>query len=123
MAAVAHFGHVVIDCANPDQLAQFWCTMLDTTVQMRWNQYVMLRPTEKGGVALAFQQVPESKSGKNRMHLDLMITDGDLAKATDSAIAAGATVINSLTEDPVTITVLQDPEGNEFCLVLLPPKH
>jgi predicted enzyme related to lactoylglutathione lyase len=123
MTAVGQFGHVVVDCANPDQLAEFWCTMLDTTVQMRWNQYVMLRPTEKGGVALAFQRVPEPKSGKNRMHLDLIVTDGDLPKATQAAVAAGATVVSSLTEDPVTITVLQDPEGNEFCLVLLPPRH
>jgi predicted enzyme related to lactoylglutathione lyase len=129
MAALGSLSHIVIDCVDPAALATFWCAALDTTVHMTWKQYVMLEPTQKDGrkdgrkdgVALAFQQVPEAKLGKNRLHLDLFVEVGQLQAATDAALLLGATLVQTNFDDPVTVNVMHDPEGNEFCLVEVPP--
>ena len=80
---------------------------------------------------LWFQQVPEAKSGKNRLHLDLYPTDRDpsltleqrvaLVDATvDELVALGATVRHRERDDdpgdPSYFVTLADPEGNEFCV-------
>jgi hypothetical protein len=56
--------------------------------------------------------VPEPKTAKNRMHFDLRAPDGDVAAEVDRLAALGATVLRR-GED---LTVMQDPEGNEFCV-------
>lgn len=112
---VGRWHHVVVDCADPEALAAFWSAALAVGVEGRWHQYVMLEPTVPGGPALAFQQVPEPKAGKNRLHLDLMVDD--LAGAADRIVALGGTGVSEVTEDGVTVRVFADPEGNELCLV------
>lgn len=78
----------------------------------------MLEATAGAGIALAFQQVPEAKVGKNRMHFDLFVDDLDESLA--NALSLGATLIEANEQDGVKVRVLADPEGNEFCLVLVP---
>jgi predicted enzyme related to lactoylglutathione lyase len=65
-------------------------------------------------LAIGFLRVPEAKSGKNRLHLDLRSTD--LAEATEQALALGATRADDV-YDGGDWQVLRDPEGNEFCLL------
>ena len=72
------------------------------------------------GIEILLQQVPEAKSGKNRLHLDLRTTD--LTAEAERVVALGA---RQLTGTPVTGVgwrwhILADPDGNEFC-VLQPP--
>jgi len=109
-----HLSHFVIDCNDPQALAGFWADMLGVEVHYNWHQYVMLRPTVEGGPALTFQQVAEPKVGKTRAHLDIIVDD--LEAATAYAIERGATALERNQEDAVTVQVLADPEGNEFCL-------
>ena len=75
-----------------------------------------------------FQPVPEPKVVKNRVHLDLDVGGGRgtpleerrrrVEAEADRLVAAGATVFRVLSEDGVDhyAVVMQDPEGNEFCL-------
>ena len=114
-APVGRLSHIVIDCHDPHALARFWSQALDVAVAHEWNQYVMLAPTGKGHPGLAFQRVPEVKQGKNRVHLDLMVTDLDAAEA--AVVALGGRRLHENEQDGVQVRVMGDPEGNELCLV------
>jgi predicted enzyme related to lactoylglutathione lyase len=112
---IGRLSHVVIDCIDPERLAGFWAEALGVELAAHWHQYVILTPTIDGGPALAFQQVPETKAGKNRVHVDLTVDDLDRASAQVERL--GGTVIGDVEEDGVAVRVVIDPEGNEFCLV------
>ncbi|HET9556055.1 MAG TPA: VOC family protein, partial [Actinomycetota bacterium] len=77
------------------------------------------------GPRLYFQRVPEAKTAKNRVHLDLEVSGRGIpleevrrqvAAAVERAVAAGATKVREVDEADEHWVVLQDPEGNEFCL-------
>lgn len=104
----------MVDCGDVERVAAFWSSLLGLSVTKRWRQYVILE-SRGGAPALSFQQVPESKASKNRVHVDISVDDLDVA--TDRAIRLGATVLGEITDDGVTARVLADPEGNEFCFV------
>jgi predicted enzyme related to lactoylglutathione lyase len=106
---------VVFDCSDPERLARFWGELLGVAVAYRDSTWVALERTPEGG-RIAFQPVPESKSGKNRLHVDLLVED--LPARTADAVAFGATIVGSVVEEHNgSYQVLRDPEGNEFCLV------
>ena len=71
-------------------------------------------PQAEGASVIAFQQVPEAKSGKNRVHLDLH-TDDVMAEVA-RAIELGASEVDRQAWDDFHWIVLADPEGNEFCI-------
>ena len=117
-AAVGRIGWVQVDCADPVGLSGFWSELLGTPVRGTLGdppQYVILEAPSPGGVRLAFQRVAEPKAGKNRLHLDVMVADLDVA--TELAVALGATPVDDVREHGYTWRVLRDPAGNEFCLV------
>lgn len=114
---VGTFAHVVIDCADPERLAEFWSQALGVEVAMRWHQYVILHGAGESQPGLAFQRVPEPKAGKNRVHLDLMVDDLDRAQARVEAL--GGRFLETHAESAVAVRVMADPEGNELCLVKL----
>ncbi|MGZ4678073.1 MAG: VOC family protein [Acidimicrobiia bacterium] len=70
------------------------------------------------GVAPRFyvQQVPEGKTAKNRLHLDVPIGAEELEAAVDRVVASGATLVEYRSHPGERWAVMQDPEGNEFCL-------
>jgi len=116
MAAIGRLSHLVIDCADADRLAIFWSEALGVEVAARWNQYVILTPSTDGSPAIAFQEVPEAKQGKNRVHVDIEVADLDIAAVRVEAL--GGSVLGDEEQDGVHIRVVTDPEGNELCLVL-----
>lgn len=112
----ASVQELVLDCNDVEKVAGFWARLLGVTWAMVFDPgWAVL---EVDGLRLAFQQVPEAKaSPKNRLHLDLQVTD--LVGAAAEAEALGATRASTL-EDHADLTgfvVMRDPEGNEFCLV------
>jgi catechol 2,3-dioxygenase-like lactoylglutathione lyase family enzyme len=116
MEPLGRLDTVAIDCTDPEPLVRFWTAALGTTVRSREPDWISLEPSVPGGPHLAFQVVPEPKVTKNRLHLDLDVDD--LAVATTSAEALGATRIGGVvSEDGDTFQVMGDPAGNEFCLV------
>jgi hypothetical protein len=68
------------------------------------------------GRRLLFQRVPEPKTGKNRLHLDLHPGDGAREAEVERLTALGARVLREVREQGGAWTVMYDPEGNEFCV-------
>jgi predicted enzyme related to lactoylglutathione lyase len=65
---------------------------------------------------LLFQLVPEPKTVKNRMHLDIRIGTDDVESTVAGLTARGATVLHNGQQGPHTWVTLTDPDGNEFCV-------
>jgi predicted enzyme related to lactoylglutathione lyase len=107
-------ANVVIDCAHPRALAPFWVEVTGYRVRTDDEEWVSIGPPV-GGVAIAFQKVPEPKVGKNRVHVDLLADDVE-AEARRIEALGGRRLWVSDDPDDVFI-VLADPEGNEFCVI------
>lgn len=116
---------VVLDCADPDALADFWQEAIGFEVRTGdGDPYVTLsssklrRPLNH----ITLQRVPEPKSVKNRMHIDLFA--GDVAAEVVRLTNLGATVTSRLPEDAtgddLIFAEMADPEGHEFCVVARP---
>jgi predicted enzyme related to lactoylglutathione lyase len=110
--AIVGIAALAIDCHDPPELARWWSRLLGGTVEVDDDGDATLH--SPGGLAIDFLRVPEAKSGKNRLHLDLRSTD--LAEATEQAVALGATRADDV-YDGGRWQVLRDPEGNEFCIL------
>jgi hypothetical protein len=117
---------LAIDCADPQRLAQFWCAVLGYEVRDTDADGVVtigspLVPegkTRRGPVppTLTFAQVPEGKTVKNRLHLDLNPTDQDQDDEVRRVLALGACHVDVGQGEESWVT-LADPEGNEFCIL------
>jgi hypothetical protein len=138
---------VVIDCADPARLAAFWAETLHYRVQdppegfatwpefltaqgvpeAEWNSASAVVDPDGSGPRVYFQQVPEGKVVKNRVHLDLNVGGGREATLdqrrdrVDAEVerlgALGATIFRpGAVENGEYWVVMQDPEGNEFCV-------
>ncbi|MEO3824791.1 VOC family protein [Actinomadura sp. B10D3] len=109
----------VLDCRAPDTLADFWAAALGYERGGFDPPYVKLTDPSGNGPRMLLQRVPEPKTVKNRMHLDLRVADMDAELARVTGL--GATVVRGpFVDDGWPTTVLADPEGNEFC-VIVPP--
>jgi glyoxalase superfamily protein len=125
-----------VDCADPAALARFWAAALGYEVLEESADLVeiglpgvsdaqRLEDVRSGPVApsLVFATVPEGKSVKNRLHLDLSPVDGDQDGEIARLEALGARRTD-LAPDGATWVVMHDPEGNEFCVLRsLAPDH
>ena len=107
---------LVLDCADPEALADFWAAALGYQRIGAAGQYVMLSPTEAGNPKLLLQRVSEAKVGKNRMHLDIDAADIDAEAARLEALGARRLAGDALTEHGTRWFLMADPEGNEFCV-------
>jgi hypothetical protein len=125
---VGTLGDVVFDCRHPASLARFWAAALDGYRVAPYDETelarlramgvddpeddpsVLVEPAAGIGPRMWFTRVPEQKTVKNRVHLDLRAAD--VATETDRLVGLGARVLSKV-EDWV---VLADPEGDEFCV-------
>ncbi|MGW4488495.1 VOC family protein [Amycolatopsis sp. NPDC004368] len=135
---------VTFDCAQPERVARFWCEVLGYVVPpapdgfATWDEFTASLPPEKRdagfvcadpngvGPRLYFQRVPEGKVVKNRVHLDVRVGTGLVGAERVAALEAecarllplGATRVQLLEadEENESCLVMQDVEGNEFCL-------
>jgi predicted enzyme related to lactoylglutathione lyase len=113
--AVTGIAALAVDCHDPAALADWWSRLLGGQVEVDDDGDATLHTLHApGGLAIDFGRVPEAKTVKNRLHLDLRSTD--LAEATAQAVALGATRADDV-YDGGRWQVLRDPEGNEFCLL------
>ncbi|MEU0945755.1 VOC family protein [Streptomyces canus] len=119
---------IVFDCARPAATARFWAAAMDGYAVAPYDDEELARlkvlgitdieddPTvlvesSRGGPRLWFQLVPEGKSCKNRIHLDLSATD--MEAEAERLVGLGAAVAARYADH----LVLTDPEGNEFCVM------
>ncbi len=105
---------VTLDCADPDRLAAFWAAVLGCpATPVVPGEYVAL---EYPAFTLTLQRVPEAKTVKNRMHLDLLVDDLTAALARVEALGGTRLTPAGLRLYGEYWYVMADPEGNEFCL-------
>lgn len=121
----AKITEIAVDSADPGRLAEFWCAALGYEVTDREEGLVTIAAPGTdidavGPVApvLTFAAVPENKAGKNRWHLDLS-PERDQREEEARLIALGARRAD-VGQGDVRWIVMQDPEGNEFCVLRTP---
>lgn len=147
ITCMAYDFQVVIDCAKPHTLADWWATTLDWTVEPSDEEFIRSMITQgyatendttthngtlvwRDGAAIRhpdgpargprrrilFQRVPESKTVKNRVHIDVWV-GADNVEATHARLTErGATFLHRGQQGPHTWITMADPEGNEFCI-------
>ncbi|MEE8601319.1 VOC family protein [Euzebya tangerina] len=110
---------IVIDAHDVDRLVSFWCAVLG------WSRSEAVEPDgaveiadpqAPGSVTILVQPVPEAKTTKNRLHLDIRPRDRDQTAELERLLDLGATRVD-IGQGEQTWVVLADPEGNEFCLL------
>jgi hypothetical protein len=119
------FTELAIDCADPAGLARFWCSVLGYEVRDEGDGIVTIgcpAVTEdrnhRGPVppTLTFARVPEGKTVKNRVHLDVSPADREQGEEVRRLLDLGARHAD-VGQGDVSWVVLADPEGNEFCVL------
>ncbi len=144
---MAYDFQVVIDCAEPHALADWWADALgwsveptdeafikdmvargfadqsDTTTydgSLVWKSGAAIshpeEPTSGRRKRILFQQVPETKTVKNRVHLDVWVGPDNVDKEAERLTAAGARFLHRGSQGPHHWITIADPEGNELCL-------
>jgi predicted enzyme related to lactoylglutathione lyase len=114
-AMTVRFYTVVIDCQDPKRLAEWWAEALGWRIVFEADDEVVAAVDDDTYPALVFVPVPEPKSGKNRLHIDLAPDDRDAEVARLESL--GATRVDVGQQPEHTWVVLADPEGNEFCVL------
>ncbi|MFE5814352.1 VOC family protein [Streptomyces sp. NPDC056479] len=107
--------HTTIDSSDAYRLAGFWSQVLDLPVHEDdepGDEEVLIE-----AAGLLFVTVPEAKTVKNRVHLDLQPQDLTRDQEVERVLALGATLVDDRRNaDGTGWAVLADPEGNEFCV-------
>lgn len=109
---VADFNirQITFDCHDPSKLAEFWSAATGCEIAADYGDFVMVDSTP----ALGFQRVQDPTPGKNRIHID---GDGaDREDLVERLKRLGATELGTHEAPGLVWTVMQDPEGNEFCV-------
>jgi len=107
---------LVLDCQDPTTLAEFWAAALGYVPLGEAGAYVVLYPDGRPGPKLLLQQVPEPKTVKNRMHLDIDANDIDAEAKRLEALGARRVSDDQVHEHGTNWILMADPEGNEFCV-------
>ncbi|GGK01022.1 lactoylglutathione lyase [Streptomyces camponoticapitis] len=121
------FTELAIDCADPAGLARFWCAVLDYEVQDEDQDdgiVIIGSPAVPEGKdrpgpvppTLTFAKVPDTKTIKNRLHIDVNPTDREQDEEVGRLLGLGARHAD-VGQGDVSWVVLADPEGNEFCVL------
>ena len=140
---MAYDFQVAIDCSSPHELADWWAEALGWEVEAQDEAFIRRMvgtgpaseadtTTHRGklvwmaGAAIIsplpdrprvlFQQVPEAKTGKNRLHLDVRVGPDRREAEIARLVSLGATELWRAAQGPYEWATLADPEGNEFCL-------
>ena len=130
---VSRFSEIVVDCEQPRRLAEFWCAVLgyrvldeeegateigppDVSTEDDWAEWQARLLREPSPPTIVFIVVPEGKTVKNRLHIDVSPIDSTQPEEVERLLALGATKAD-IGQGDVHWTVLRDPEGNEFCVL------
>lgn len=107
---------LVLDCADLEKLADFWSAAIGYTNLGGAGSYVRLVDEAGNQPKLLLQRVAETKTGKNRMHVDIETPRVDEEVARLEALGARRLEASAIEEHGNRWVVMADPEGNEFCV-------
>ncbi|EFL21106.1 glyoxalase [Streptomyces himastatinicus ATCC 53653] len=112
--------HVSFDAHDPYALARFWSRLTGyaiTDEDAPGDDEVLIESGQPGVPGLLFLRVPDDKTVKNRVHLDIQPPSGTRDEEVERLLGLGARVVDDRrTEDGMGWVVMADPEGNEFCV-------
>jgi Glyoxalase-like domain len=117
-------SHISVDCLDAYELSQWWKTLLgyadepDDPNEPGDEECMLVAP--QGQHQILFIEVPEAKSGKNRLHFDLRPRERTQDEEVEHVLGMGATLVadrRGLYGPGSGWVVLADPEGNEFCIL------
>jgi predicted enzyme related to lactoylglutathione lyase len=109
--------HVVVDAHDLPALASFWAQALRWRVLSQREREVVIGPAENAPVGMCFMPVTDTKTVKNRVHLDLTTSAEDRDAEIERLLALGARRVDIGQTGRESWVVLADPEGNEFCVI------
>ncbi|HEX6347746.1 VOC family protein [Umezawaea sp.] len=110
---------LVLDCVDPDKLADFWCGVLGYQVLDRDQDGIEIGRADQAPedrITLVLSRGADRRRQKLPLHLDVNATDRDQAAELERLLALGAKQVD-IGQSGVSWHVLADPEGNEFCLL------
>jgi hypothetical protein len=140
---MTYLFQVTVDCADPHRLAEWWAETLGWAVEEQdavfirsmieqghateadtvlyrerlvWKEGAAIHHPDDGQRRVLFQLVPESKTVKNRLHLDIRLGDDDVESVRATLESRGASFLHVGRQGPHTWVTMADPEGNEFCI-------
>lgn len=108
---------VVVDCADPREMARFWGAALDWTVHEVTDDRAVLRSATGVGPFLEFPRTPDGRTEMGHVHLDLLPCPGDDRAAEVARVRNLGAADLDLGQGDVPWTCLTDPEGHEFCVL------
>lgn len=117
---IGSLGWIQTDCHDPERLAGFWGAVFAVEIEDRFGdppQYVNLASATAGGPRVCFQRVPEGKVVKNRLHFDVAVDQIDAATERIRELGGKRVPHDDYHEDGYSWRLMEDPEGNEFCLI------
>jgi predicted enzyme related to lactoylglutathione lyase len=123
---VSSIRWVSVDCADAYTLSRFYAAVTGWSPDEEdrpGHEECAVLPPVPGHPGLLFTQVPESKAGKNRLHLDLQPRDHTRDEEVERVVALGARVLFDRRGKGGGWVVLADPEGNEFCMNTSPAER
>lgn len=111
------FTELIVDAHDPEAQARFWSEVLEWRALEREGIHFVMAPNSAVPViAFVGDGSPEEKITKNRVHIDVSPTDRSRDEEVERLLALGATHAD-IGQGNVSWVVLQDPEGNEFCVL------
>ena len=113
------FSWLTVDSSDPAELARFWGEVLGYEIDEEDDDdgdEVAIKPPDGSGPGLLFLKVPEGKTVKNRLHMDLNPSGSDQDAEVERVLGLGARRVD-IGQGDQTWVVLADPEGNEFCVL------
>ena len=112
--------NVTFDCSEPRRVAEFWSEVTGYAIEevrSPGNDHFVASPAGHTWPRLVFVKVPEPKTVKNRVHLDVLPLQRDQSDEVERLLRLGARVVDDRRgKTPGGWVVLEDPEGNEFCV-------
>lgn len=111
---------LAIDAHEPRKVADFWMAVLGWRILEESEEGVSIAPPDRDWPTIDVVPVPESKTVKNRLHLDVRADGTSTAEELDRLLSLGARTVDVGQSPDSTWTVLADIEGNEFCILSRP---
>jgi Glyoxalase-like domain len=108
---------IAIDAIEPRPIAEFWAAVLGWQIVEEHADGLTIAPKDTGWPTIDVFQVPERKSIKNRLHIDVRPDGVTAAEEVRRLLALGARPADVGQGPDTPWTVLADPEGNEFCVL------